>query len=126
MIVKGTTKPFIDICDKPAQHEDRLEMFKYTPCINEKQKELSVCTEKIKDTFFYAIEINPLKRFGSVCCNVKAIQSCTKAKIDELCSVKHSEYQSRLYPMYNLMDAICKRKTLLFKGLWFQEHNRLL
>lgn len=103
-------KPITDICAQPAHHEDREEVFKYAPCLNQNQKQLSTCSEKIKRMFFYLIENNYERRIPIVCCNFRQVQECTSKKTTELCGFDHAQFSHKLSAYINLFDNVCKGK----------------
>ncbi|KAH9426494.1 hypothetical protein DERP_013676 [Dermatophagoides pteronyssinus] len=123
LVLDSVTKQVFDICNKPINHPDRLEIFHHAACLNRNAQKIGKCSEKTRDILFYTIESSFWDRIPIFCCNIRSIFECSRLKTKELCGNDAAIFaQDRSNPFRPLFEGICSYYQLSTR----QCRNRML
>ncbi|KAH9502046.1 hypothetical protein DERF_012845 [Dermatophagoides farinae] len=123
LVLDSVTRQVFDVCSKPIDHPDRLEIFNHAQCLNQNSQKISSCSSKTRDILFYVLAVSFQERIPVFCCNTRSVFECSRRKTRQLCGESTAEFaQDRNNPFRPLFEGMCSYYQLSSK----QCRNRML
>lgn len=111
LVLDSVTRQVFDVCSKPIDHPDRLEIFNHAQCLNQNSQKISSCSSKTRDILFYVLAVSFQERIPVFCCNTRSVFECSRRKTRQLCGESTAEFaQDRNNPFRPLFEGMCSCK----------------